>query len=182
MHSLRIKNAFILLGAVALFFAYAWYPLSVTGLYNAPDELAAAYFAQRIPLFGGAYQQPAAYADELGGLVHPRSMIVAGGELLPGMWLGLPWLLGFARAMTGLDIEVVELLIPLLSVLAVLAWQKIVAKFFSDPRIGWFAAFALALHPGWWYFTARGLHPNVLFVSLLIFGAFFWYVFKHGFH
>jgi len=182
MHSLRIKNAFILLGAVALFFAYAWYPLSVTGLYNAPDELAAAYFAQRIPLFGGAYQQPAAYAEELGGLVHPRSMIVAGGELLPGMWLGLPWLLGFARAMTGLDIEVVELLIPLLSVLAVLAWQKIVAKFFSDPRIGWFAAFALALHPGWWYFTARGLHPNVLFVSLLIFGAFFWYVFKHGFH
>ncbi|MEK7108277.1 MAG: hypothetical protein AAB898_01260 [Patescibacteria group bacterium] len=166
----------ILTGAVTLFFAYAWFPLATAGFYNAPDELAAAYFAQRISLFGGDNDQPAAYADELGGLVHPRSTIVAGGELVPGMWLGLPWVLGFVKMMTRLPIHVVVLVVPLLSVLAVLAWQKIVAKLFHDPRIGWFAALALAMHPGWWYFTSRGLHPNALFVSLLIFGAFFWYV------
>jgi hypothetical protein len=172
------NKIFIVLGAVALFFAYAWFPLNTGDLWNAPDESAAAFFADRLPVVSGEYDVPAAYSSELGGIVHPRSMNVVDGQLVPNMWLGLPWILGIVRRVTGLEASSLDLVIPLIAVLAILAWQQVVLRFMRDPLVAWFAAIALAVHPGWWYFTARGLHPNVLFVSMLIFAAYFWYVAK----
>lgn len=162
-------------GAVLLFFAYAWFPLMTGGIWNAPDETAAAFFVGQIPLLGGAYNVEAPYA-ELGGLVHPRSMFVAGGDLLPGMWLGLPWLLTLFGLFTNGSVVALELLIAAAAVATVFAWKGIVAKLFDHHGVGWTAAFLLAVHPGWWYFTARGLHPNVLFTALLIFGVYAWFV------
>ena len=163
------------LGAVGLFFAYAWFPFLTPGIWNAPDEMAAAFLIERVPELGGSYDVPAAYADALGGLVHPRSLLVVQGQLVPGMWLGLPWLLAFVDGITGLGTRA-ELVIPLVAVLAVLAWQSVVRKLFDSRVTGWVAAVLLAVHPGWWYFTARGLHPNVLFTACLIFGVAAWYV------
>lgn len=162
--------------AVALFFAYAVFPLSIQGIWNAPDETAAAWTVGKLPLLTGEYNQPAAYAEELGGLVHPRSMLVHNQQLVPAMWLGLPWLLNAFGRLTGNHVETLELIVVLISVLAVFSWKQIVTKLFENPTVGWIAAFVLAVHPGWWYFTARGFHPNVLFVSLLIFGVLAWYV------
>ncbi len=162
--------------AAVLFFAYAAFPLSIQGIWNAPDETAAAWAVGKLPLLTGDYSQPAAYAEELGGLVHPRSMLVHQGQLVPAMWLGLPWLLNLFGALTGDHVETIELLVVAISVLAVFSWKSIVTKLFENPTVGWIAAFVLAVHPGWWYFTARGFHPNVVFVSFLIFGVLAWYV------
>ncbi len=169
-------NLLYILGAVALFFAYAWFPIVTHGTWNAPDEVAAVYFSEHIPLFGGDYELEATYADELGGLVHPRSSVVVNGMLTPSMWLGLPWLLKLVTSITGLDPSLAQLIIPLLAVLAIAAWHEIVFAYTQDRKLAVFTVIALAVHPGWWYFTARGLHPNIMFVSMLIFAIYFWYV------
>lgn len=176
MERSRYRSRFLVgLAALALFCAYAWFPLTSQG-WNAPDEVAANYVSAQIPLLWGDYTAPAAYAEELGGLVHPRSLLVAGGQLVPGMWLGLPWVLGVLRLFAGSQVVLFGAFIAGVSVLAIGAWQGIVAKLFDRPAVGWAAAWVLAMHPGWWYYTARGLHPNSLFVSCLLFGIYCWYV------
>ena len=175
--SKRVRK-WILVGGVfvVLLFAYAWFPILQGGTWSAPDEMATAYTASRLPLFGGSYNQPAAYADSLGGLVHPRSFLVHHQMLVPSMWLGLPWLLRALSLVVGARAETLGLLVVLISILAVFSWKHIVSKLLNNKTMGWVAAFTLAVHPGWWYFTARGLHPNVVLVSLLIFGGLAWYV------
>ncbi|NQV12656.1 glycosyltransferase family 39 protein [Candidatus Uhrbacteria bacterium] len=173
---LNKRTVFTLLGALALFFAYAWFPIVTGDLWNSPDESAAAFFATRLPVVGGEYNVPAVLVEELGGIVHPRSMNVVGGQLVPNMWLGLPWMLGVIHRATGMSADMLDIVIPIVAVLAVLAWHQVILRFSRDPKIALFAAIALAVHPGWWYFTARGLHPNVLFVSMIIFTIYFWHV------
>ena len=149
---------------LVLFFGYAWLPLTTQGIWSSPDETAVAYFAQN----GLSVEVP--YAEELGGLIGPRSTVVSGGELKPSGWLGLPQLLSvFER----IDFSIVELLVPLIAVLAVAAWFKLVLKVTGSREAALAATVLLAVHPGWWHYTARGLHPNVVFVSMLIFALFF---------
>jgi len=176
-----LENRLVYWGAlvffgVVLFFAYAWLPLSVEGVWNSPDETAVAYFSDKLPVFWGDYDVLASYSEELGGAVHPRSVGVVDGELVPRSWIGLSWVLNVVGLLPGVSIEFAELLVSVIAVLAVFAWGGISAKFFDDKMIGIASGFLLAVHPGWWYFTARGLHPNVLFTSLLIFVVWFWYV------
>jgi 4-amino-4-deoxy-L-arabinose transferase-like glycosyltransferase len=61
-------------------------------------------------------------------------------------------------------------LIPLLSVIAVWCFYGLVRKVFSD-RVALIAAGLLFIQPAFWYYASRGLLPNVLFVDLLIIGA-----------
>ncbi len=157
----RKKSILMIVGALALFFAYAWLPLSLNGVLSSPDEAAVAYFADN------GLSTPAHY-PELGNLVHPRSVIVVGGNYVPSSWVGLPFFLRSLKNV-GIGIELSELFIPLIAVLAVFAWGSVAGKWTKDNRLGVIAAILLAIHPGWWHYTARGLHANVLFVSCLIF-------------
>ncbi|PIR47668.1 hypothetical protein COV06_02175 [Candidatus Uhrbacteria bacterium CG10_big_fil_rev_8_21_14_0_10_50_16] len=175
-NSRMLKGALTGLAATVLFFVYVWFPLAQSGVWSAPDEMAAAFAVEHVPLFGGDYTQTAAYTDTLGGLVHPRSLLVQNGMLVPSTWLGLPWLLRVLSILVGTRTETLGMLVALISVFAVFSWKQIVQKLLHNEVMGWVAALTLAVHPGWWYFTARGLHPNVVFVSLLIFGVFAWYV------
>jgi hypothetical protein len=61
---------------------------------------------------------------------------------------------------------------PFLAVVAVLAWRAIIEEFF-DHRVGFYSTLLLMAVPAWWYWSARPLMPNVLFVSFLIFSVFF---------
>jgi len=169
-----MQKILLSLGAIALFFAYAWFPLLSTDVYNAPDESMAVFFAQELPFFGNDYNVLATYSKELGGIVHPRSSMIVNQQIVPNMWLGLPWFLGVFHKL-GVHANNLDVIVVIVSVLAIIAWEQIIFKFSKDRWISVFAAMALAVHPGWWYFTARGLHPNVLFVSMLIFTVFFWY-------
>ncbi|MFC1788012.1 ArnT family glycosyltransferase [Patescibacteria group bacterium] len=139
------------------------------GLYISPDESANAFFAKQFSETGTLqYFEPLNL--KLADLLHPRSMVSLYGQLVPSSFVGLPVLFGIVGFAFG---EVaVNVVTPFLALLAVLAWYGLVKKVF-DQKIAWLSAVVLAFHPAWWYYQARSMMHNVLFVSLLIFGGYF---------
>jgi len=105
---------------------------------------------------------------ELADSLYPRSTFSIQGHILPISFLGLPFLYGLIAKIVGSGGML--LITPILAGLAIFAWRGIVARLYND-RIALLAALLLAVHPAWWYYTARGMMHNVLFVSLLIFAA-----------
>lgn len=167
MVSSRKALLFGSIGALALFFAYAWLMLVSPNMWSSPDEAAVAYVAQN------GLVTTAPFADDLGGLVSPRSLKVIHGMYVPSGWLGLPVFLR-ALFMLGVPFSLSVLVVPALAVAAVACWRVIVTRISGRSDVGWVAAFLLAVHPGWWHYTLRGLHPNVPFVSLLLIGIWSW--------
>lgn len=155
------------IGALALFFAYAALMFISPDLWSSPDEAAVAYMAQN------GLTTPAPFASDLGGLVSPRSLKVLNGMYVPSGWIGLPFALR-QLVVLGVPFSASILLVPALAVAAIACWKGIVARVCGRADVGWIAAFLLALHPGWWHYTLRGLHPNVPFVSLLLCGVWCW--------
>jgi 4-amino-4-deoxy-L-arabinose transferase-like glycosyltransferase len=113
----------------------------------------------------------------VGNIIHPRSVNVdSAGSLVPGSFLGLILILGGLAKLFGFWSWLLFIFfIPLISVLAVLAFYDLVKKIFNK-QIALISSVLLFLQPAFWYYTVRGLLPNVLFVDLLILGA--WVVFE----
>ena len=138
-------------------------------IYLSPDETANAIFAESFAHDGTLFLY-----EPLDPLVEnslfPRSTAAIDGRIVPVGFVGLPAWYGIKMRVLG------EWILPFLTaiaaMIAVFLWRAIVTRF-AGPRVGWWAAILLALHPAWIYYTARGLLPNVLFVSLLISSAFF---------
>ncbi len=63
-------------------------------------------------------------------------------------------------------------LTPMIAGLALFAWRGTVERIFNR-QIAFVATVLLAFHPAWWYYSARGMMHNVLFVSLLMFAVWF---------
>lgn len=159
--------------AIILFFLYsflAW--RAPSGVFNSPDEMANYYFVGRVhsahtlktfePLEGTAL-----------GRVHPRAISVMENFLVPQSFHGLPVLYGIVSFLGGL--AVVPFLTPLVAVLAVCAWSRIMARV-SGELAGRYSAVILSIIPAWWYYADRGLYHNILFTACLVFGAFFFVV------
>ena len=156
--------------AVVIFFLYsflAW--RQPAGIFNSPDETANYYFAGRV--FEArtlkTFEPLEAIAQ---GRVHPRAVSVAGSFLVPQSFHGLPVLYGLISRPFGLFLA--PFLTPLLAVLAVCAWSRIMAHI-SGENAGRYSAVILSIIPAWWYYANRGLYHNILFTACLIFGAFF---------
>lgn len=141
-------------------------------LYVSPDETANAFFAQRfaktLSLRGTADERL-----EVFDRIHPRSTLVQDDQLVPGGFLGLPMLYGFFMMILGPI--VLWILTPLLTILAAHAWRRLIGRFTSDP-IGSLVFILFLLHPAVWYYSARGLMHNVLFLDLLVLGAWLWVI------
>lgn len=157
----------LLAAALALFLAVALlYGRPVAGLWNSPDETANAFWAARV-----AHGQPLRVLDEavaLGaGAVHPRSMAVDGGALVPGSFPGLILLYGVFAFLFKLPLF---LFTPILTAAAALALAALVGKLF-DRKAGLAAAALFLVHPAILYYGARGLFHNMLFVDAAIFAA-----------
>jgi hypothetical protein len=154
---------------VALFFLYSFIPLTSPSLVSSPDEAANRFFATRLAETGTLH-----YLDSwnifVPGTVHPRSTTVADNFIVPGGFVGLPVIFGGLAKVFGLG--VLPFLTPLFAVLGVLGWGLLVARLLGRP-VGIAAAGLLALHPVWWYVTARVFQPNVLFLTLTIWGSYF---------
>lgn len=155
--------------ALGLFLLYSYLALASAqgqGIFNSPDETANAYF---IEVFQESrnlrVNEPLLEAVE--NQLHPRSVTVREGALVPESFHGLPviyGLLGWGKAWMYLT--------ALFAVLALLAWRRTIARIFNQ-QAGDFTALLLAITPAWWYWTSRGLYHNVFFVALLIFAAYF---------
>jgi hypothetical protein len=143
--------------------------LRVGGIYVSPDETANAFFAKRFSEVGTlvAYEPLNLALDDA---LHPRSVVSFGGRLLPGSFIGLPVLYGAIATLVGN--WSLPLLTPFIAALAVFAWFAVVKRIF-DREIALLSAILLAVHPAWWYYSARSLMHNVLFAALLVFAAYF---------
>lgn len=139
-------------------------PESGARILNSPDETANFFFATRVaavqPIFA-----PSGFGAETGGIVHPRSMAIHRGNLVPLSFLGLPLWYGLAGRWVGTG--TILWLTPLVAVLGAWAAYQIFREFFGE-RVAWVAAALLPVLPPWWYYSARGLFHNVPFTALLL--------------
>lgn len=111
---------------------------------------------------------------KLAEFIHPRSAFSDFGDyILPvGFW-GLAVLYGFLAKLVG--VGSIAFVTPFLSVLAGWALFAIWKKIFTPKIAGW-ATFLYFIHPVVWYYSARGLLPNIPLVSFLILAVFFIFV------
>lgn len=157
--------------AVVFFFVYSWLAFSTPLIFNSPDETANYFFAKNFAQTGELRVfEPLNLS--FGNIIHPRSINVANGFLVPGSFLGAILLFGSIAKVFGVGI--LPYLTPLFSVLAVLFFYGIMKKIF-DSRVASISALMLFVQPAFWYYTSRSLFPNALFIDLLIIG-FFWLI------
>lgn len=159
----------ILLGFGLLVFFGCLVFLRVGGIYVSPDETATAFFARQFAERGSLSAFDSLNVDLVDAL-HPRSVVSIAGHLVPGSFIGLPVLYGLLSAITG-D-WLLPFFTPMLALIAVFAWYAVVRRIF-DREIGLFSAILLAVHPAWWYYSARSFMQNVPFATLLIFAGYF---------
>ena len=153
-----------------LFFVGCLVLVNPAQLYVSPDETANAYFATRFAQtlsLRGADDELLTQFDRL----HPRSTLVDGGQLVPGSFLGLPVVYGFFVMILGPI--ALWILTPLFTIFAAHGFGRLVGRFTSDP-IGSLVRILFLLHPAVWYYAARGLMHNVLFLDLLVLAAWLW--------
>ncbi|MFH1433852.1 MAG: hypothetical protein ABIG32_03075, partial [Candidatus Uhrbacteria bacterium] len=138
-------------------------------IFISPDETANFYFATEF------VENSKLYVFEplnqiLGDVIHPRSVFSVDGRLLPVSFVGLPVLYGLVGKIGGVGIMV--FITPFVAALALFAWRGTVERIFNR-KIAFVSTVLLAFHPAWWYYTARGMMHNALFMSLVVFAAWF---------
>lgn len=137
-------------------------------LYVSPDETANAYFATQFAQTGLLQGEAHPLSHLVEERIHPRSTIRVEGTLLPGSFLGLPLLYGMVSSIFGEG--ALPLITPLITLLTAFAAGRIVARF-TNKTTGYLVSVLVLVHPAMWYYSARGLMHNVLFVDLLILSA-----------
>ncbi|MBI4240037.1 hypothetical protein HY620_03545 [Candidatus Uhrbacteria bacterium] len=161
----------ILLIGIIFFLVYSFLSFSSwsgsTIKFNSPDETANYYFARQIALTGNPwYEEPLLDASK--GLVHPRSMTVAGSNVVPVSFLGMVYIYGGLANFFGVGI--LPYLTPFFAVVGVGFFALFLAQFFSR-RIALLSSLLLFIHPAYWYNASRAMLPNVLFIDILIIGC-----------
>jgi hypothetical protein len=154
--------------AVALFFLYSFLPLTAPGYGNSPDENANLTFARGFARSGLLYR-----GDEL-NIISPgnffvRSTRVVDSFIVPVGFVGLPVLYGGAAKAAGE--AAIPFMTPALALVGLAAWFGLTRRLFGAATAS-LATGLLALHPLWWYETARTMQPNVLFAALALVAAY----------
>ncbi len=161
--------AILIFLAIIFFFLYAYLAWNSPQLFNSPDETANNFFIKLLVERGELRQlEPLNLISQ--NIIHPRSINVINGFLVPGSFLGLILIFGWLAKIFGL--AVVPYLTPFFSGLAILFFYGLIKMVF-DRRIAFLSALLLLINPAFFYYTARSLMPNALFVDLLIIGFYF---------
>ena len=150
--------------------AYAAFGLSSPRVWNSPDETAVAFFARNFAHTGRLWSLDP-YNAIANDLVHPRSIISVGAYLVPGSFYGNMWVTGVAYIFTGH--YALSLVTAFATALAGYATYALVKRF-MDERRALIACVLFLAHPTVWYFSSRGMFPNVLFFDLIILGIAAW--------
>ncbi len=156
--------------AAMMFFVGSMILVNPANLYVSPDETANAYVASTL-FDSGVYPATADIDSSIQNQIHPRSTVSFDGQLLPGSFLGLPVLYGSIATMLGL--WVLWILTPLLTIATALAWKQLVQRF-TTPTVAMVSFVLFLLHPAVWYYSARGMMHNMLFVDLLVLSVWLW--------
>ena len=142
-------------------------------LVNSPDEQANRVFASQFAT-AGDFRLESAVPDEVADVVHPRSSFVHSGAIVPVSFFGLPILSGLVSKLGG--VGAMLFITPILAVLALCAMYAIVTVITHSRSLAVLSSIFLAIHPAFWYYSARTMMHNVGFVSLLILAVWSWVV------
>lgn len=143
--------------------------VGVPDMYNSPDERAAALSVETF-VGENRFTQDEILNLDYKGLFSPRSMVAVGAQLTPITFPGLPFVYGLIGKVVSF--EPVKILTPLLAVLAVLAWRKLLGSFLSR-RAALVGGVLLLFLSAFWFYSARNFMHNVPFLALFIFGLYF---------
>lgn len=159
--------------AAAAYSWLAWVSAPAAGgrILNSPDETANHVFALGFAQTGSlSLSEP--LNVEFNGVVHPRSVVVSGDRLVPGGFLGVPIMYGILGRVLGS--LVVVYLTPIVGALTLGALWWLHRQVFGQSA-AWAATLLLAAFPAWWYYAARSMFPNLVFVCLLVWAAALWW-------
>lgn len=166
MHARRASRV---LTSLVIVFAgvYAFFYASSGQVYHSPDEQAVAIFSQRFAE-NRTLRIPQVIDSDI---VLPRSVNLLGHDYVPGSFLGMPVLVGYATSWFGRFGAV--LLVPLLAAIAPAMLFVCLRPLFKG-RISWVSALLLWLNPAWMYFASRAYLPNMTFTASLVIAAGLW--------
>lgn len=141
-------------------------------VFVSPDETANTFFARNFSQTGklAVYDS---FNQEFSDLIHPRSVISQNAHLTPVSFLGLPVMYGSLAAIFGEWILL--FLTPIIAIIASIAFRKTLSIHFSQ-KVSDLSSILFLVNPAIWYYSARGLMHNVLFASLVVFAAYFFFV------
>ena len=159
----------IWIACALIFFLSTFFLTRFTHFFISPDETGSAFFARAFA-HTGSFRVFDGMNEWFEGVLHPRSVITDGAYLIPGSFLGLTFLYGSLMKIFGS--WSLTFLTPVIVVIAMFAWNQILERWF-DRRVALIASILTLFHPALWYYSARGLMPNVLFVCCAIFSVWF---------
>ncbi len=133
-----------------------------------PDETANYFFIKNY-IENSDFSVAEPLNEIAGNLIKPRSFNVYQDNLVPGSFLGMLLIYGLIGKIIGVGL--MKFLTPLLAVLAVLFFYKILLKIFS-PKIAFLSALLFFVNPAWWYYANFSMLPNIAFLSFLIMGIY----------
>lgn len=186
MNCKKFFNAYttsLLILGIIFFFIYSYFSLTIwlpnyneLGhiIYSWPDAMANQAFINHFVESGSfVIEQP--LNQVVSEIIHPRSVNVFAGNLVPMSFLGMLLIYGVIAKL--LSIKVLFFLTPFFSVVAVWFFYGLVKRVFQKKAafISSLLLFSMAVY--WYYSTLVMLH-TVLFISLLIIGLWF-LTYKH---
>ena len=145
--------------------------VGVPDMYNSPDERANAFFVRQV-----VEESRFVAWESLNGLegaegvIVPRSIRAVGSMIVPASFIGLPFTYGLIGKVVG--VFGAHLLTPILAVLAVLAWRRVLETVYTK-RVALLGALLLLFLASFWFYTARVMMHNVPFLAFVIFGCYF---------
>ncbi len=150
--------------AIVFLIAVWWLPFYTPEIFNSPDEMANFYFAKNVALHNSLnVAEP--LNNELGKRVYPRSIAAGNGMLRPLSFVGLPVIYGvLAKLFTA---PAIPFFTGFIAALAGLVFYILLRKFF-EKKWALLGTFLFYINPAYFYYTARGMFHNVLFVNLLL--------------
>lgn len=166
---LRRHSSLVVFLLIGLWLAVILIPVLQTVMVGSPDEAANAFFIHRL-----AEQQPLHQLGDVGGIFHPRSLVIRGHEVYPGSFLGFVQIAGLARYIFG---PMGALIItPLAAAAALIALYALFRRYW-EPEWALAGVVVIALHPAWVEFQTLPYFQNGLFTSTLIISG--WLLLRH---
>ncbi|HTX86897.1 MAG TPA: hypothetical protein VMC41_02435 [Candidatus Nanoarchaeia archaeon] len=136
---------------------------------GSPDETANYIFTKLYAQTGQLtiYEKYNPFVEEI---MQPRSFRSDNGVLKPVSFLGIILIYGTIAKI--FSIKVVPYLTPFFAALAIVFYYFLIKKIFTA-RIAFLSVLLLVSFPVFYFYAARGLFHNILFISLLISGLYF---------
>lgn len=156
----------LIIAAIFFIFAYSFLAFRSGRIFNSPDENANYFFAN---LFAAESRLDYPLAEN-NDILHPRSMTVVGQKIVPQSFLGMPLIYGALGKIFGSN--AIIFFTPIIAAINVLFFYEIIKKIF-DEKIAFLSGILVFIHPAFWYYSTHSMYHNVLFVSFLIAGIYF---------